>query len=47
VLQLKDRNDPITELIAAKIIEIAREGERDAAVIRDRTIQVLGIPANK
>jgi hypothetical protein len=44
VLKLRDRNDPITELIAKKIIEIARHGERDATVICDRAIQELGIP---
>jgi hypothetical protein len=47
VLQLRDRNDSITELIAAKIIEIARQGERDAAAICDRAIQELGISAQK
>jgi hypothetical protein len=29
VLGLIDRNDPITELVARKIIEIAEVGERD------------------
>jgi len=43
VLQLRDRNDPLTEMIASKIIEIARKGERDATVICDRAIQELGI----
>ena len=28
-LQLRDRDDPITEFIARKIIELARTGERD------------------
>ena len=28
---LKDRNDPITEMIAKKIIEIAQTGVRDPA----------------
>jgi hypothetical protein len=30
-LELRDRSDPITELIATKIIEVVRLGERDPA----------------
>jgi hypothetical protein len=40
-LQLKDRSDPITELIARKIIEITRSGERDPARISAATVQAL------
>lgn len=32
---LKDRTDPITELIAKKIIEYAQRGERDPAKLRE------------
>lgn len=28
-LHLVDRNDPLTEIVARKIIEVARSGERD------------------
>jgi hypothetical protein len=32
-LGLKDRNDPLTELVAKHIIEIAQTGEKDVEVI--------------
>ena len=34
VLGLSDRADPLTEILAKKIIEIAQTGERDPAKIR-------------
>jgi hypothetical protein len=43
-LRLKDRTDPVTELIAKKIIEITRSGERDPPHICARAIKELGIP---
>jgi hypothetical protein len=44
VLRLVDREDPITEIVAKKIIEIAQTGERDPLIIRARAITELGIP---
>ena len=44
LLHLKDRADPVTELIAKKIIEIARAGEGDPAKICVRALKELGIP---
>jgi hypothetical protein len=44
VLRLVDREDPITEIVAKKIIEIAQTGERDPIIIRTRAITELGIP---
>jgi hypothetical protein len=41
VLRLRDRNDPLTEIIAKKIIEVARMGEQNAAAICDRAIQPI------
>jgi hypothetical protein len=41
-LELSDRTDPITELIAKKIDEIFAQGERDVMKIHDRAIQELG-----
>jgi hypothetical protein len=41
---LKDRNDPITEMIARKIIEIAQTGVKDPAQISARAIEEIGIP---
>jgi hypothetical protein len=41
-LKLVDRNDPITEILAKKVIEIARLGEPDRTEISARGIQDLG-----
>ena len=41
---LKDRNDPITEMIAKKIIEIAQTGVRDPAQISILAIKEIGLP---
>jgi hypothetical protein len=35
------RADLATEIIAKKIIELAREGERDTVPLRDRAIEAL------
>jgi hypothetical protein len=40
-LQLSDRHDPITEIVARKIVEIAESGERDPDRIRDRALEEL------
>ena len=40
-LQLSDRHDPLTEIVAKKIVEIAETGERDHARIRDRALEEL------
>ena len=44
-LQLADRSDPITEIIAKKIFEIAQTGERDPERIRTLALKELGIPS--
>ncbi len=41
VLQLTDRNDPITELVARKIIEFAEIGETDADRLCQRALDAL------
>src|SRR5271165_2278739 len=38
-LRLVDRNDPAVTMIAKKIIELARRGERDPIRLRDQAIQ--------
>ena len=38
-LLLVDREDPIIEIVALKVIEIARTGERDPERIRDLTLR--------
>ena len=42
-LRLIDRHDTVTELIAAKIIEVYRSGEHDPAALCARTFNELGI----
>jgi hypothetical protein len=43
VLQLADRQDPTTERVAKKIIEVAGTGERDSTRIREQALRDLGI----
>jgi hypothetical protein len=43
-LGLADRSDPVTELIAKQIIEIAQTGERDPLVISEQVAEVLQRP---
>jgi hypothetical protein len=38
---LVDRLDPITEMVARRIIEIAKTGERDPKLISERAVQEL------
>ena len=40
-LDLVDRSDPLTDIVARKIIEIGRRGERDPARIRELAVQEL------
>ncbi len=42
-LGLVDRDDPITELVARAILNIASRGERDPATIKKRALSALGI----
>jgi hypothetical protein len=44
LLLIKDRTDPVCELIAAKIIQVYRLGEHDPARICVRAIKELGVP---
>ena len=41
-LGLKDRNDPITELVARKIFEIGQTGVRDSTQLAQLAIRDLG-----
>lgn len=43
-LSVKDRNDPLTEMIAKKIIRIAQTGVKDPAQISARSIRELRVP---
>ena len=40
-LQLIDRLDPLTEMVARKIIECAQTGERDPIRLRDCALRLL------
>jgi hypothetical protein len=41
MLGLKDRRDPVTKLLASKMIEVAQAGERDPTRIRSLAIAEL------
>jgi hypothetical protein len=41
---LADRNDPLTEIIAKKIIEIGQTGLRDPSQISAQAFKELGVP---
>ena len=43
-LSVQDRNDPLAELIAKKIIEIGQTGLKDPVQISARAIEELGLP---
>jgi hypothetical protein len=38
-LGLVNRNDPLATMVAKRIIELARQGERDPVQLRDQAIQ--------
>jgi hypothetical protein len=40
-LRLVKRQDPVTELIAEKLIELANAGEHDPARLKQRTLQAF------
>lgn len=42
--RLKNRQDPLTELIAHKIIEVYRNGERDPVHVCSVALRELGVP---
>lgn len=44
-LKLSDRSDPITEIVAKKIIELAQTGIRDSARLGRLALEEIRIPA--
>lgn len=42
-LQLMDRNDPLTKLIAKAIVNVTATGERDPENIKVRALNALGV----
>ena len=42
-LQLIDRSDPLTELIAKSIVNVTATGERDPEKIKERALNALGL----
>ena len=47
MLQLANRQDPITELVAKKIIDVAQLGERDPKRLCEKALTELGITPQK
>jgi hypothetical protein len=43
-LELVDREDPVTQLVAKRIIELAKQGERDPKQLFDLTIKSIRRP---
>ena len=41
-LELVDRDDPITQIVAKAIVSITGLGERDPVTIKDRALRVIG-----
>jgi hypothetical protein len=41
-LGLKNRDDPITEIVASAIVGITSMGERDPLTIKDRALHAIG-----
>jgi hypothetical protein len=41
-LRLTDRQDPLTEIVAKTIVEIAETGERDPDRLRDLALEEIG-----
>jgi hypothetical protein len=44
-LSLVERNDPLTELVAKKVIELGQRGVRDPKELSALAIKELGIPS--
>lgn len=44
LLRLSDRLGPVSELVAARIVAIAKTGARDPMVIAAQAVKTLGIP---
>jgi hypothetical protein len=40
-LGLADRADPATDIVAKKVLELARQGERDPVQLRERVVRAL------
>jgi hypothetical protein len=45
-LGLVDRDDPITEIVAAAIVTVTSMGERDPTIIKDRALNAIGVRFN-
>jgi hypothetical protein len=47
VLKLANRSDPLTQIIAKAIIEIAQTGVRDPIKLRELALEQIGTPPAK
>jgi hypothetical protein len=43
-IQVADRTDPIAEIVAKRIIELAKDGERDPERLCDGALSLLRAP---
>jgi hypothetical protein len=43
-LHLVDRNDPVCEIIAKRVVDIHRRGVRDAVAISEIAVREFGLP---
>ena len=41
-LNLEDRNDPFTEIVARTIVSVTKMGARDPRIVKDRALAALG-----
>ena len=46
-LRLATRSDPLTEIVARKVIEVAGTGERDPGRLRDLVLLALNQPGER
>ena len=44
ILQLSNRSDPFTEIVAKTVFEIAQTGVRDPVQLRQRALEQIGTP---
>jgi hypothetical protein len=43
-MYLVDRDDPITDIVAKKVVEIGMDGVRNPAMIAEAVVNALGLP---
>ncbi len=46
-INLIDRDDPLTEMVATSIVAVAATGERDSQILMARALRTLGVQTRK